>query len=63
MSLMMGVIRYKHIPCEDCWITKLNGSVNGSHTDEKMFNVTPIELGTSTAFLVGVTLVTSFLSL
>lgn len=59
MSLLMGEIRYKLIPCEDCWRegAHANASMNGTSVNASLSNLTPIEVGTSTAFLVGVILV------
>lgn len=54
MSLLVGEIRYKLIPCEDCWHAAAHANASGNGT---LSNLTPIEVGTSTAFLVGVILV------
>lgn len=60
MSLMTGAVRYKFLPCEDCWKTRLdsNSSLNNGTIGDEFSDVLPIDIGSSVALLVGIFLVT-----
>lgn len=68
LALMMGDVRYRLLPCEDCWTTNNDSKVghfiqNFSDYNKAEFvpSLTPIEIGCTMAFLMGIILVRFFL--
>lgn len=55
LSLLTSAIRYKYIPCEDCW--ENSNTTEGTPGGGDAYDFTPIELGSTIAFLVGCYLV------